>query len=179
MSSTDTDRRPEPTPGDLLTGWLTGLVRSRDYGQLAALRRPRALTTSHILASSFAPTESQRELFEQVAFLFAVYHRGASQPSYGFGSLGSAVRRVGSPGSRGPKDPGASRLVDRLVSSRSIPWRHLQHAVERLRACDVPPPAWSQLAADLSSWEDRGRPVHRAWARDFHISSYTKKESAK
>lgn len=178
MSNTDSGSMPDPTPGDRLTGWLAGLVRSRDYGQLAALRRPRALTTSHILASSYAPIEAQREVFEQVAFLFAVYHRGASKPSYGFGSLGAAARRIGSPAARGPKDPGASRLVDRLVSSRRVPWRHLQHAVERLRACDLPPPAWSRLVDDLNAWGERGRPVHRQWAHDFHISTYNAKDSS-
>ncbi|MFJ1562306.1 type I-E CRISPR-associated protein Cse2/CasB [Streptomyces mirabilis] len=179
MSTTDSAVRPDPAPGDLLTGWLTGLVRTRDYGQLSALRRPRALTTSHILAAAHAPTEAQREVYEQVAFLFAVYHRGASRPSYGFGSLGSAARRIGSPAARGPKDPGASRLVDRLVSSRRVPWRHLQHAIERLRACEVPPPAWSRLVEDLAAWNERGRAVHRQWAYDFHIGTYTPKDSAK
>ncbi|MGW7645460.1 type I-E CRISPR-associated protein Cse2/CasB [Streptomyces bobili] len=178
MSTAPHDTRPEATPGVLLTGWLTGLVRSRDYGQLASLRRPGALTTSHILASSFAPTEADRELFERAAFLFAVYHRGAARPSYGFGTLGTAARRIGSPSARGPKDPGAARLMDRLVASRRIPWRHLQHAVERLRACDVPPPAWSQLVDDLSHWSDRSRPTHRTWARDFHTRSYNKKETS-
>jgi CRISPR type I-E-associated protein CasB/Cse2 len=177
MSSTDNGNAPDTTPGDRLTGWLTGLVRSRDNGQLAALRRPNALTTSRILASAYAPTEAQREVFEQVAFLFAVYHRGASHPSYGFGTLGAAARRIGSPAARGTKDPGASRLIDRLVSSRRIPWRHLQHAVERLRACDVPPPSWSRLTDDLTAWNERGRPVHRQWAYDFHINTYTPKDS--
>ncbi|MFD9442468.1 type I-E CRISPR-associated protein Cse2/CasB [Streptomyces sp. NPDC060006] len=179
MSTNDSTVRPDSTPGDQLTGWLTGLVRSRDYGQLASLRRPRALTTSHIVAAAHAPTEEQREIFEQVAFLFAIYHRGASRPSYGFGTVGLAARRIGSPAARGPKDPGACRLVDRLVSSRRIPWRHLQHTVERLRVCEVPPPAWRELVDDLTAWSDKGRRVHRQWASDFHINPYTPKGTAK
>ncbi|MER6393152.1 type I-E CRISPR-associated protein Cse2/CasB [Streptomyces sp. NPDC001523] len=156
----------EKPPAERLTAWLTSLVRNREYGHLAELRRPRVRTNSHIRAGWFNPEE--REIYEQVAFLFAIYHRGVSRPSYGFGSLGDATRRIGGGVGRGPDDPGAARLIDRIVASRRIPWRHLQHAVARLRACDQAPPSWAELADDLTRWNDRKARVAYRWAVDFH-----------
>ncbi|GLX41175.1 hypothetical protein Sros01_72480 [Streptomyces roseochromogenus] len=156
----------EKPPAERLVAWLTALIRNREYAQLADLRRPRARTNAHIRAGWFNP--EQREIYEQVAFLFAVYHRGVSQPSYGFGSLGAAARRIGGGAGRGPDDPGAARLIDRIVASRRIPWRHLQHAVARLRACDQKPPSWAALADDLVRWNDRRARISYQWAVDFH-----------
>lgn len=156
----------EKAPSERLTAWLTSLVRAREYGQLAELRRPRMSTNTHIRAGWFNP--EQREVYEQVAFLFAVYHRGSAKPSYGFGSLGDATRRIGSGVGRGPDDPGAARLVDRIVASRRVPWRHLHHAVARLRTCDQAPPSWARLADDLVRWNDRSARIPYHWAVDFH-----------
>ncbi|MFI0738864.1 type I-E CRISPR-associated protein Cse2/CasB [Streptomyces sp. NPDC021100] len=154
-----------------LVVWLTSLVRNRDYGQLAQLRRTSMRTNAHIRASWYVldPDDAgEREIYEQVAFLFAVYHRGVSRPAYGHGSLGEAMRRIGSPGSRGPNDPGATRLVDRIVTSRRVPWRHLQHAIARLRACEQTPPHWERLVDDLMLWHDRKARIAYHWAVDFH-----------
>jgi CRISPR system Cascade subunit CasA len=155
-----------PTRSELLTQWLLGRVHSRDYGKLAELRRPTISQNAHIEAGCFDP--ERREVFEQVAFLFAVYHRGAVEPSRGYGSLGSAARRIGTSVGRGPDDAGASRLMDRIVASRRPPLRHLQHAITRLRSCDRPPPSWSQLADDLARWTDRQARIRYHWAVDFH-----------
>lgn len=149
-----------------LTRWLTGLVRSRDYGSLASLRRPTLKEKPHILAGHY--DEGRHEVFEQVAFLFAVYHQGAARPEWGRGSLGAAARRIGSGLGRGPEDPGASRLMDRIVASRRLPLRHLQHAVVRLRSCEVAPPYWPTLADDMAAWGDRKARVSYQWARDFY-----------
>lgn len=164
--STDSAEPREPTRSEQLTQWLTGLVHSRDYGKLAELRRPRISRNAHIEAGWFDP--ARREVFEQVAFLFAVYHQGAVEPSRGYGSLGTAARRIGTSLGRGPDDAGASRLMDRIVSSRRPPLRHLQHAIARLRSCDVPPPSWSRLADDLARWTDRQARIRYRWAVDFH-----------
>ncbi|HEY9370580.1 type I-E CRISPR-associated protein Cse2/CasB [Streptomyces sp.] len=152
-----------------LVVWLGSLVNNRDYGSLAELRRPRVRKQPHFRAIWFSPDKERREVYEQVAFLFAVYHQGRSTPAYGYGSLGEAARRIGSGAGRGPDDPGAARLVDRVVSSRRIPWRHLQHAVARLRACDQPPPSWAQLVDDLGRWHDRKARVSYEWAVAFHM----------
>ncbi|GAA3884827.1 type I-E CRISPR-associated protein Cse2/CasB [Streptomyces sedi] len=157
----------EKEGGELLTAWLTGLVRSRDYGQLAQLRRTGTETSAHIRAGWCGPRE-QREVFERVAFLFAVYHQGRSVPSYGHGSLGAAARRIGDGAGRGPENPGAQRLFDRVVASRRVPWRHLQHTVARLRACDQHPPSWARLAEDLVRWHDRKARIAYGWSVDFH-----------
>ncbi|MGW0784957.1 type I-E CRISPR-associated protein Cse2/CasB [Streptomyces sp. NPDC002913] len=152
-----------------LTAWLASLVHNHDYASLAELRRPRVQREPHFRALWFSPTEAQREVYSQVAFLFAVYHQGRSKPAFGYGSLGEAARRIGSETQRGPDNPGAARLVDRIVSSRRIPWRHLQHAVARLRACDKQPPSWALLVDDLNRWHDRKARVPYAWGVAFHM----------
>lgn len=157
-----------------LTNWLCRLVHTRDLGALADLRRRDARTPSRLRAEWFAAVDEaeappdHREIFHQVAFLFARYHAGRDQPRRGHGSLGTALRRVGSPAMRGPNDAGATRLMDRIAASRSIPERHLQHAVERLRAAEATPPAWTRLTVDLLHWHDRNRPIAYRWATDFY-----------
>ncbi|MEV6164625.1 type I-E CRISPR-associated protein Cse2/CasB [Streptomyces sp. NPDC052052] len=159
---------PSPTGPELLTDWLVSLVRDRRYGDLADLRRPAASTSTLIRAGWFAPPDADREIYEYVAFLFAVYHRGVHRPTRGYGSLGSAARRIGGPAGRGPDDPGAVRLFDRIVSSRRVSHRHLQHAVARLRAGEQQPPSWTGLVEDLGRWNDRTARIAYRWAVDFH-----------
>lgn len=151
---------------DQLTAWLVSLVRNREYGKLAELRRTKP-TDSHIRAGWFAP-EGQHEVYEKIAFLFGVYHQGAAVPLRGKGSLGEAARRIGDGSGRGPDNPGAQRLLSRVVASRRLPWRHLQHTVTRLRSCEQPPPSWSQLTVDLTRWHDRKARVPYLWTVDFH-----------
>ncbi|MGW1068139.1 type I-E CRISPR-associated protein Cse2/CasB [Streptomyces aureus] len=166
-------RGPVEEGADQLTAWLTALVHNRQYGDLAQLRRATADTSARFRAGWYAPDEDRRETYEQVAFLFAVYHRGVRRPERGFGSLGAAARRIGRPGSRGPEDPGAVRLIDRIVASRRIPWRHLQHTITRLRACEQQPPSWTDLVVDLDQWNDRKSRMAYHWAVDFHAPSDT------
>ncbi|MFF9348437.1 type I-E CRISPR-associated protein Cse2/CasB [Streptomyces sp. NPDC014734] len=154
-------------PGaEQLTVWLVSLVHNREYGALAQLRRTRP-TDTHIRAGWFGPSE-HREVFEKVAFLFGVYHQGRPVPSYGVGSLGAAARRIGDGTGRGPDNPGAQRLLASLVASRRVPWRHLQHAITRLRSCEQDPPSWSQLTDDLTRWHDRKARIAYGWSVDFH-----------
>ncbi|MFF4921229.1 type I-E CRISPR-associated protein Cse2/CasB [Kitasatospora sp. NPDC001261] len=164
---------PEPSPGKQLTAWLCGLVRARQYGQLADLRRPVAVTQARLIAANFAPSEETRPAFEHVAFLFARYHAGRLDPSPGRGDIGAALGRIGTGVGRGQANPGAVRLLDRVVASRRVPWRHLQHVVERARSCDTVPPSWEVLTEDLAGWSARGRPVQYRWARSFYTPTYT------
>ncbi|MET9294146.1 type I-E CRISPR-associated protein Cse2/CasB [Streptomyces sp. NPDC003077] len=166
-----TDALPPDIPSngpELLTDWLVSLVRNRRYGDLANLRRPSAPTRTLMEAGSYAPTGADREVYEYVAFLFAIYHRGVQRPTRGHGSFGAAARRIGGPAGRGPDDPGAVRLFDLIVSSRRIPRRHLQHAVARLRAGEQQPPSWAGLVEDLGRWNDRTARIAYRWAVDFH-----------
>ncbi|MFD7413165.1 type I-E CRISPR-associated protein Cse2/CasB [Kitasatospora purpeofusca] len=163
---------PEPSPGRQLTTWLCGLVRARQYGQLADLRRPTAPTQARLTAANFAPSEETRQVFEQVAFLFARYHAGRLDPSQGWGDTGAALRRIGTGAGRGPANPGAVRLLDRVVASRRVPWRHLQHVIERARSCDTIPPSWADLTDDLAGWSHKGRPVQYRWARSFYTPTF-------
>ncbi|MEU6441880.1 type I-E CRISPR-associated protein Cse2/CasB [Streptomyces sp. NPDC047046] len=153
--------------GTALVNWLGQLVLTREYGMLAELRRPGEPKPAHVRAGWFGG-DGHRELFERVAFLFAVYHRGRAVPSYGYGSLGAAARRIGDGHGYGPANPGAERLVARLVASRRVPWRHLQHAVTRLRSLDKAPPSWAELIEDLVKWEDREARVSYRWSIDFY-----------
>lgn len=155
-----------PIPSERLTAWLVNLIHDRDYGRLAELRRPDLRRNTHIQAGWF--DDARRNTFAQVAFLFAIYHRGASRPDPGRGSLGAAACRIGSSAGRGPDDPGAQRLMDRIVASRRPPLRHLQHAITRLRSCEQRPPSWARLVDDLSCWSDGGRDVPYDWAVDFN-----------
>ncbi|MER5492217.1 type I-E CRISPR-associated protein Cse2/CasB [Streptomyces sp. NPDC002454] len=157
----------EPGSGQL-AAWLVTLVRNREYGKLAELRRTEA-TDSHIQAGWYGPKE-HREVYERVAFLFGVYHRGVPVPRYGTGSLGTAARRIGDGAGRGPDNPGAQRLVSRIVASRRIPWRHLQHTITRLRSCEPQqqPPSWQRLTDDLVRWHDRRERIAYQWSVDFH-----------
>ncbi|MFG2669046.1 type I-E CRISPR-associated protein Cse2/CasB [Streptomyces sp. NPDC048387] len=169
-TETESQRGPETSESSAaLTAWLASLVHNHNYASLADLRRPRVRKEPHFRAIWYSPTEEQGEIYEQVAFLFAVYHQGRSKPAYGYGSLGEAVRRIGSEKRQGPEDPGAARLVDRIVSSRRIPWRHIQHSIARLRACEQPPPSWARLVDDLSRWHDRKSRVSYEWAVAFHM----------
>ncbi|MFC9295722.1 type I-E CRISPR-associated protein Cse2/CasB [Streptomyces sp. NPDC057011] len=171
--TTQAESRPGPEASEssaALTAWLASLVHNHNYGALADLRRLRVRKEPHFRAIWYSPSQEQEEIYEQVAFLFAVYHQGRHEPVYGYGNLGEAARRIGSGAGRGPDDPGAARLVDRIVSSRRIPWRHLQHTVARLRACGEKPPSWARLADDLSQWNDRKARISYEWAVSFHMS---------
>ncbi|WP_330301593.1 MULTISPECIES: type I-E CRISPR-associated protein Cse2/CasB [unclassified Streptomyces] len=170
MTSASGQETTEETAAQL-TAWLTSLVHNRQYGDLAQLRRVTADTSARIRAGWYAPNQDNREIYEKVALLFALYHRGVGQPTRGFGSFGAAARRIGRPGDRGPEDPGAVRLVDRIVASRRVPWRHLQHAITRLRACEQQPPSWTDLVVDLDQWNDRKARIAYGWAVDFHAPS--------
>ncbi|MFD4398570.1 type I-E CRISPR-associated protein Cse2/CasB [Kitasatospora sp. NPDC058478] len=163
---------PEPDLGKQLTAWLCGLVRARQYGQLADLRRPEAVTQARLIAANFALSEETRPVFEHVAFLFARYHAGRLDPSPGSGDIGAALGRIGTGAGRGQANPGAVRLLDRVVASRRVPWRHLQHVVERARSCDTVPPSWAVLTEDLAGWSGWGRPVQYRWARSFYTPTY-------
>lgn len=168
-SRLDDPPAPEVFPHDsaALTAWLTTLVRNREYGTLADLRRAKEPTSAHIRAGWYGG-DKHREIFEKVAFLFAIYHQGRPEPAYGFGSLGAAARRIGDSTGRGPDNPGAQRLLGRVVASRRIPWRHLQHAITRLRSCEQAPPSWTQLTEDLIRWNDRKARIAYQWSVEFH-----------
>ncbi len=178
------DPAPQPavsatatTPAQQLTGWLCGLVASRQYGMLADLRRyrPDKPTEAHHLAAGYAPSEDLEEIYMFVAFLFAKFHAGSSTPSPGYGDFGEAMRRIGSGLTKGREDPGARRLFARISNSGRIPWRHLMHGIDRARSCRTTPPAWSQLADDLTRWSNRGRPTVRTWGRSFYVPAHLQK----
>jgi CRISPR system Cascade subunit CasA len=153
-----------------------GLVGAHDLGTLAELRRPPAperpvRNVSHFLAGNWAPDEVSQPVFEYTAFLFARYHAGMDSADRGSASMGKALRRLREPGSEsGPGRDGVTRLFTRIATSRAVPQRALQNAIDRLRSQVARPPAWSQLARDLRSWDTPGYRIQHAWARDFYAS---------
>ncbi|MFJ8134167.1 type I-E CRISPR-associated protein Cse2/CasB [Streptomyces hydrogenans] len=164
----------ERPPGAQLAGWLATRVRSRDVAALAALRRlnPDPRLDVHYWVAHYAPTPEEEQYYQLTAFLFARFHAGALSPHYGYGDVGAALRRIGNGLTRGPKDPGAKRLLTRITASRELPTRHLQHVVDRARSCHTAPPAWELLPNDLARWQERGRPVADAWGRSFYTPTY-------
>ncbi|MDH6122823.1 CRISPR system Cascade subunit CasB [Kitasatospora sp. GAS204A] len=160
----------EKSPAALFTDWLCNLVSEEQFTMLAALRRPGGFKGPGFTAAHFAPLPTQQPVFEYVAFLFACYHAERGVPDRGYGDMGSALRRVGSGAGRGPGDPGAARLMDRLVTSHHIPRRPLHLAIARIRTGGTMPPSWTRLTEDLSVWKARepyGRNVRYDWVRSF------------
>lgn len=85
----DLELETSRTPEQRLVGWLAGLVRSRDVGALADLRRPHVYTLSRLVAGNFAREKPDAiPIFEQVAFQFVRFHAGKVEPYYGWGSMG-------------------------------------------------------------------------------------------
>ncbi|WP_199546347.1 type I-E CRISPR-associated protein Cse2/CasB [Streptomyces sp. N35] len=169
---------PRPTGPKALTGWLVSLVRTHNQDLLGELRRrhthsgePMASQASDA-AASFAPHDALRPAYEITAYLFARYHAALPyqepQRLYGSGDLGRALRRIGSPGGRGPADPGCDRMFKRLITPGPLDETQLEHAIHRLRADDRIPPSWAQLADDLAAFTTRPEAVQRSWARSFY-----------
>ncbi|MFF7415426.1 type I-E CRISPR-associated protein Cse2/CasB [Streptomyces lydicus] len=175
MTVADTAAAPQMTtqhdPSGALAHWLAAMARSGNTGAICDLQRPHQPSEALALAGRFATDEKDRPAFEFTATLFAQYHAALpwrdSIRHYGSGDMGAALRRVGSGALRGPSDPGCDRLFKQLVGPGALPWRHLQHAIARLRSADRFPPSWSQLARDLSTWSSPDREVQHRWARSF------------
>lgn len=166
----------EPATGEIpgnerLTNWLIWLVRGSEDKLLAQLRSPEH-TDAHTRASLFAEEPADREVYEGVARLFAIYHTSTTVPRYGYGSLGTALcmaalRAKQKRDQMLPK--GLELSLDRLASSGRIRWRNLEHAIRLLRTAEASPPAWSQLTLDLAEWPGgRRRSVAQGWVADFY-----------
>ncbi|MFC0843526.1 type I-E CRISPR-associated protein Cse1/CasA [Streptomyces noboritoensis] len=166
----------------VLGHWLASLVRSHDQSALAALREGRGYHRGPLQeAMSYAP-ENDRAAYAATARLFARYHAALPWQEYvrlyGSGDLGRALGRVGSPGARGPKDPGCKRLFDRITAPGPLPLTDLAHAVDRLRAADRFPPNWAQLALDLAAWSDPDEATQNSWARSFYTPASRTRQGA-
>ena len=166
------------------------MSRTHELGQLAQLRRrptprrtlsgcahvrPPSLLHARRLAGNEA-TDAERDAFGFVAHLFALYHQGAPGPHRGYGSFGTALRKIGRSDRRGPKDDGATRLINDIVSARTLPERHLELAVSRLRSQredrTTLPPSWTRLLDDVIGWNDPHRNVRETWGCDFFTPRY-------
>ncbi|MEU6680985.1 type I-E CRISPR-associated protein Cse1/CasA [Streptomyces sp. NPDC046925] len=186
-STTPGQESDEREPHTKLAHWLARLVRTHDQRLLGELRRPhsRDALQARSIATSFADREDQEEAFALTARLFARYHVGLpyQEPvrQYGTGNLGSALRHLGSPAGRGPKDPGVKRLFKNITANGPLPERALEHAIARLRADNRFPPHWGQLALDLAALSkstQSGDVVADTWARSFYTPTSRTRQGA-
>ncbi|MEV6048792.1 type I-E CRISPR-associated protein Cse1/CasA [Streptomyces xanthochromogenes] len=162
--------------------WLAGLVRVQDQAMLGQLCHRVQDQQARMLAAEFAPNREARPAYVLTAHLFARYHQGLPwrEPVrlYGSGDVGKALRGLGSPAGRGPKDPGIKRLFDRVCGARDLPATGLQTVIDRLRTEGRFPPSWSQLAQELSAWDSREETTQDAWAESFYTPNSRARQGA-
>lgn len=121
-----------------------------------------------------ATSEPEAHAFTTVAAAFALWHSGRADVHSGAATtnLGRAMRQLGRGGTYGPKDPGAVRGLDRLMSANTYPEVHagVVHALTQLRG-STHAPNWVGLATDLVDWQTgpAGRDrVRSGWGRGFY-----------
>ncbi|MEV4868578.1 type I-E CRISPR-associated protein Cse2/CasB [Streptomyces syringium] len=170
--------RTSPEPHRALANWLAARVRTHDRQTIGQLLRNDPRTQGWQRATAFAADPRHRQAYGATAWLFALYHQGIHTLDerflYGSGDVGRALRRLGPPHNRGPKNTGCYRLYERLVTHGPLPLTALDQAVSWMRSQGRIPPSFSQLAHDLTAWPDPQRPVQHAWAHSFFIAKTTR-----
>ncbi len=188
-------------------GHLEKLVKEKDRGGLAALRRglgkPPGIARemdSHVLR--FLPPEAkekQENAFYVTGALFAYWHQGKEElvekppynlePShYNFGaSLWAMVKKDADEDTTNRKyedkwKDAIKRVEKRLVALLNCHQDdlrdHLRHTVSLLKSKDIPI-NWAQLLHDIQCWHWESRSVQRDWARQFwRESQKEEKETA-
>jgi len=151
--------------------YLEDLVRNRDRGALADLRRglgkpPGTALEMHRHVVPFLPqgkpwTEAAYYL---TAALFAYWHQGkdevAPNPP---ANLGASLARMATGDNEDSLD---RRFTALLKSHREDLPHHLRQVVGLLKSNDIPVD-WSQLLKDLLIWDHEEQFVQRNWARSF------------
>lgn len=168
---TDIDSR---TPIDRYIHVLGAAVHSQDPAVGRLLRwAPDGRVDVDVLRITSDAADDQWISWALAGKLFARWHSGRINVHYGKAGvgLGHGLRSLGAPGARGPRDPSAVRLLDRLLAANSDAALAdvLDAAGRRLRSVDFPP-HWATITAELESWRN---PVARTdikvlWARQFH-----------
>lgn len=173
-------------------GHLEKLVKEKDRGALAALRRglgkPPGTTRqmdSHVLP--YMPpgiNQEQENAYYLVGALFAYWHQGKdavaqNSPANMGASLRALVDREAGEG--GNRDDAEKRVEKRLVAllnchQDDLP-EHLRHTIGLLKSKEIPVPVnWLQLLNDVQNWHWESRAVQRRWARHFWRNFQGEKE---
>ncbi|MFZ2529769.1 MAG: type I-E CRISPR-associated protein Cse2/CasB [Rhodococcus sp. (in: high G+C Gram-positive bacteria)] len=162
------------SPIDRYLRHLTAAAYSNDPG-IRRLRtwRPDGAVSTDVLRLTAAAGDDQWIPWALTGKLFAYWNFGRSTVRYGRPGtgLGHALRSIGQPGARGPRNPGAVRLLNRLLTVNSD--QELADALDaigrHLRSVDHPP-HWATIAAELEAWRDPSTrtDVHVSWARQFN-----------
>lgn len=166
---------------------LEKLVRDKDRGALAALRRglgkPPGTAREmdrHILPylqqdAGVHPlvTEARENACYLVGALFAYWHQGKDiivkdAPV----NLGDSLRQLVDleTSERGNREDAEKRVEKRLIAllncHRDDLPDHLRHIIGLLKSKDIPVD-WLQLLHDIQNWQRETRDVQRDWARKF------------
>lgn len=171
MSDTETDTL---TPTDRYIRRLAAAVRSRDQA-LGGLRnwRPAGTVNVDVIRITADGDDEQWIAWAMAGKLFAHWHSGRSTINYGTpgSGLGHALRSLGPAGARGPSNPGAARLLNRLVAAGDdSQLAEVLGAIAReLRSNDYPP-RWATIATEIEAWRNPAtrNETRVLWARQFH-----------
>jgi len=160
---------------------LENLVRQKDRGALAALRRglgkpPGTAREMDRYVLPYLPRdtgEKQENAYYLVGALFAYWYQGKDKleedPTANLGaSLRLLVNRESAETSN--REDAEKRMEKRLVALLNchhddLP-DHLRHTIGLLKSKDIPVD-WTQLLWDVHNWQHESRKAQRDWARNF------------
>jgi len=160
---------------------LVNLVREKDRGALAALRRglgkppgsAREMDRYVLRELPAVATETQENAYYLVGALFAYWHQGKDDVTEKVpANLGESLRWlvVHEASETGRWEDAEKRIEKRLVAllncHRDDLPAHLRHTIGLLKSKDVPV-AWTRLLWDVQNWQNESRKVQRDWARKF------------
>ncbi|WP_072691450.1 type I-E CRISPR-associated protein Cse2/CasB [Rhodococcus marinonascens] len=162
------------TPADRYIRHLAAAAHSADPA-LARLRRwrPDGVVDVDVIRLTSAADDEQWIAWALAGKLFASWHSGRAGTRYGRPGtgLGHGLRSLGATGSRGPRNPGAVRLLDRLIAAGSdVALADTLDAIGRqLRTVDYPP-HWATIATEIEAWRNPATrtDIRVLWARQFH-----------
>jgi len=169
------------------TAHLERLIREKDRGALAALRRglgkpPGTVREMDRYVLPYLPQdaglrptvrEARENAYYLVGALFAYWHQGKADvienaPANLGDSLRWLVDRESSETSN--REDAEKRVEKRLVAllncHRDDLPDHLRHTIGLLKSNEIPV-NWMQLLWDIQNWQRESRDVQRNWARKF------------
>ncbi|MBM4574948.1 hypothetical protein GS896_25620 [Rhodococcus hoagii] len=171
MTDTDTDTI---TPVDRYIRSLAAAAHSGDPALARLIRwNPDGRVDVDIIRLTAGASDDQWIAWALAGKLFARWNSGRATVRYGKSGtgLGHGLRNVGSPGSRGRRNPAAVRLLDRLIAAdNDTALADALDAIGRqLRSLDFPP-NWATIADEITEWRNpRTRnDIRIRWARQFH-----------
>lgn len=161
------------TPTDRYVRTLAAAVYSKDRS-LPRLRRwrPAGIVDIDVISITAGADDEQWISWALAGKLFAHWHSGRAVVRYGTpgNGLGHGLRSLGSAGARGPQNPSAVRLLERLVTTgNDTTLADTLDAIGRqLRTIDYPP-NWATIAAEITAWRNPAtrNDIQVLWARQF------------